>query len=73
MIALTGFLAPPAACRGKDKATTQASLGYRVTGFKAWQQDKGEYFVADRLYGKAIRDDTMGQALATYASNGAFV
>lgn len=55
---------------GKDKATTQATLGYRVTGFKAWHQDKGEYFVADRLYGKAIRDDTMGQALATFASNG---
>ncbi|KAG2487583.1 hypothetical protein HYH03_013862 [Edaphochlamys debaryana] len=56
--------------KDKDQITTQASLGYRVTGFKSWQLDKGEYFVADRLYGKALTKDTMGAALAKFASNG---
>ncbi|PNW75907.1 hypothetical protein CHLRE_12g555450v5 [Chlamydomonas reinhardtii] len=56
---------------GKDTATTQASLGYRVTGFKVWQQAKAEYFFADRHYGKKLTDGTMAAALATFANNGA--
>ncbi|KXZ42046.1 hypothetical protein GPECTOR_217g453 [Gonium pectorale] len=55
---------------GKDEATTQASLGYRVTGFKVWQQADGEYFTADRMYGKKLSSETMPAALAKFASNG---
>lgn len=54
----------------KDQETTQAALGYRVTGFKVYQRDKADYFVADRLYGKALTPDTMAGALALFGSNG---
>ncbi|GLC46705.1 hypothetical protein PLESTB_001354500 [Pleodorina starrii] len=54
----------------KDLVTTQSTLGFRVTGFKVWQQDKGEYFVADRSYGKELTAETMPAALTKFGSNG---
>ncbi|GFR39948.1 hypothetical protein Agub_g25, partial [Astrephomene gubernaculifera] len=57
--------------KGKDATTTQSSLGFRVTGFKVWQQARGEYRTADRHYGKQLTAESMGAALATFGSNGA--
>ncbi|GLI70038.1 hypothetical protein VaNZ11_014776 [Volvox africanus] len=54
----------------KDLVTTQSKLGFRVTGFKVWQADKGEYFVADRHYGKELTPQTMPAALAKFGTNG---
>ncbi|EFJ43499.1 hypothetical protein VOLCADRAFT_96388 [Volvox carteri f. nagariensis] len=53
----------------KDLVTTQSTLGFRVTGFKVWQSDREEYFVADRLYGKDLTAQTMPAAFAKFGSN----
>ncbi|GIL95636.1 hypothetical protein Vretimale_1606 [Volvox reticuliferus] len=54
----------------KDRDTTQSKLGFRVTGFKVWQAEKGEYFVADRNYGKELTPQTMGAAFTKFGTNG---
>ncbi|GIL44011.1 hypothetical protein Vafri_1594 [Volvox africanus] len=54
----------------KDLVTTQSKLGFRVTGFKVWQADRGEYFVADRNYGKELTPQTMPAAFAKFGTNG---
>jgi hypothetical protein len=37
---------------------------------QVWQQGSGEYFVADRQYGKDLTPETMVAALARFADNG---
>lgn len=47
--------------------TTSGSLGFRVAGMKVWQPEgSGEYKVFDKLYGRTLTSDNVGDAFSTF-------
>jgi len=66
-------------CRAKDGATSQAASGFRLCGARAYRPAAagaaaaaGEWWTADRHWGKGLRSDDGGiaRALRRFAANG---
>lgn len=55
----------------KDKETTQATVGFRISGAQVYKQKEGEMHKTDRQWGKTLTADTMDSAFQLFASNGA--
>lgn len=61
-----------AKCKPKDEGTTQASLGFRLCGARVFQQITGEYWAADRQWGKRLAGAAdVAEALRRFGDNGA--
>eukprot|EP00798_Chlamydomonas_sp_ICE-L_P031555 gene31555-6741_t len=56
--------------RPKDKTTTQASVGFRISGAQVYRQKDGEMFKTDRQWGKTLDKDTISKAFEVFADNG---
>ena len=57
----------------KDAATTQGSIGFRISGLQVWQQkddDSGEgnYFRSGRSWGKSLTKETISSAFERFTS-----
>ncbi|KAL6752441.1 hypothetical protein V8C86DRAFT_2753684 [Haematococcus lacustris] len=58
-------------CRAKDQATTQSSMGFRISGLQVYRQQEGEMKKMGRSWGKTLTQDTLHQAFTLFADNGA--
>ncbi|GFH09866.1 inositol polyphosphate multikinase, partial [Haematococcus lacustris] len=58
-------------CRVKDQATTQSSMGFRISGLQVYRQQEGEMKKMGRSWGKTLTQDTLHQAFTLFADNGA--
>lgn len=54
----------------KDKSTTQATVGFRISGAQVYRAKKGEMFKTDRQWGKTLDASTIHEAFELFADNG---
>ncbi|KAG1662678.1 hypothetical protein FOA52_014604 [Chlamydomonas sp. UWO 241] len=52
----------------KDAETTQASCGFRISGFKVYRPATGEWFQPDRQWGRDRTKDNVGDTFTLFAS-----
>ncbi|GFH25748.1 inositol polyphosphate multikinase, partial [Haematococcus lacustris] len=57
--------------KAKDQATTQSSMGFRISGLQVYSQQEGEMKKMGRSWGKTLTQDTLHQAFTLFADNGA--
>ena len=60
-------VSPP---RGKDAATTQGSVGFRVSGLQVYRLAEGSTFKPPRDWGKTLTKENIGSVFELFASNG---
>lgn len=54
----------------RDKSSTTATLGMRISGFRVYHSTKGEYIVKDKEWSKTVTEETMEDALSFFFSDG---
>jgi len=54
----------------KDRGTTTASLGIRITAMKVYQTKSGDFKSYDKAWGKNVTEQTIVQSLQTFLDNG---
>jgi len=54
----------------RDKSSTTATLGMRISGFRVYHSTTGEYIVKDKEWGKTVTKETIADALSFFFTDG---
>jgi len=60
-----------AAMEKKDRGTTTASLGLRITAMKVYQTKTDDFKSYDKVWGKSVTETTIVESLSKFLDNGA--